>query len=169
MTAQIGLCARVAARDDALFDRMWSTVTTPDGKEVIDRPMRDKGRAICEACPLRTTCLADALVGGWKDRNIIGGLTYPERCRLAGLAATGLGLGDVKRLHDLPSWRVRSWLDSHNKEWKDAGSLEADVREYWRRRRRSARIQRRYPPIPPDFRPMQPMPEGTAFQPLLFN
>ena len=166
MSGQIGPCAKVAAHDAALFDRMWSTVSGPDGKEVIDKPMRDRGRAICCTCPLRTACLADALVGGWKDRNIIGGLTYPERCRLATVSAAGLGLEDARRLHDLPAWRVKSWLDSH-KEWQQVGD---DLKAYWRDRRRSSRRRRKYPAVPPDFRPVRPMPDGTAFQPeLLFN
>lgn len=164
MTARISPCAKVAERDDALFDRMWSTVTMPDGREVIDRPMREQGRAICADCPLRTACLADALVGGWKDHNIIGGLTYSERCLLAGRVACGLGLEDARRLHNVPAARVKTWLD---RQWK-ASDLEADIREYWRRSRRRSRLRRKYTCVPPDFRPIQPMPEGTAVQPTLF-
>lgn len=165
MSARIGLCARVAARDDMLFDRMFSTVSLPDGREVIDRPMREKGRAICADCPLRMACLADALVSGWKDHNIIGGLTYSERCVLAGRVASGLGLEDVRRLHNLPAGRVKTWLDRQF----NVSDLEADIREYWRTSRRSARLKKRYTNNPPEFRPIQPMPEGTAFQPSLFD
>ncbi len=165
MSAQIGLCARVAARDAALFDRMFSTVSLPDGREVIDRQMREQGRAICVDCPLRLSCLADALVSGFKDHNIIGGLTYSERCLLAGRVASGLGLEDVRRLHNLPAGRVKSWLDKQF----NASDLEADIRQYWRSRRRSARLRKKYTTNPPVFRPTIPLPEGTAFQPSLFD
>ena len=55
-------CARVAAVDPDLADRMWNTVTTADGQDLIDERMRGKGRMLCSACPMRLDCISRALV-----------------------------------------------------------------------------------------------------------
>ena len=70
MTAQAP-CAKIARRDPDLADRMWATITV-GGREVVDAEKRALGRRVCETCPLRTTCIADSLVGVWKDRILLG-------------------------------------------------------------------------------------------------
>ena len=66
-------CARIAAVDPDLADRMWNTVTDPDGRDLIDERMRGKGRMLCAACPMRLDCISRALVNGWKDKAVEGG------------------------------------------------------------------------------------------------
>ena len=72
-------CARVAAIDPDLADRMWNSVTGDDGRDLIDERMRGKGRMLCSGAPMRLDCISRALVGGWKDKAVYGGLDYPNR------------------------------------------------------------------------------------------
>lgn len=51
-------CARIAAVDPAMADRMWNTTTDDDGRDLVDERMRDKGRVLCAACPMRLTASA---------------------------------------------------------------------------------------------------------------
>ena len=46
-----------------------------------DRPNVDECRAICDACPVRTLCLAHALVNN--ERGFWGGYTYRQRQRMS--------------------------------------------------------------------------------------
>lgn len=46
-------CARIAAADPAMADRMWNTTTDDDGRDLVDERMRGKGRVLCAACPSR--------------------------------------------------------------------------------------------------------------------
>lgn len=46
-------CARIAAADPAMADRMWNTTTDDDGRDLVDERMRGKGRMLCAACPMR--------------------------------------------------------------------------------------------------------------------
>ena len=67
-------CARIAAADPAMADRMWNTTTDDDGRDLVDERMRGKGRVLCAACPMRLDCISRALVNGWKDKAVYGGL-----------------------------------------------------------------------------------------------
>ena len=66
-------CARIAEVSPDLADRMWNTVTDPDGRDLIDERMRAKGCVLCAACPMRLDCISRALVNGWKDKAVYGG------------------------------------------------------------------------------------------------
>ena len=92
-------CARIAAVDPAMADRMWNTTTDDDGRDLVDERMRGKGRMLCAACPMRLDCISRALVGGWKDKAVYGGLDYASRWILATsptAACTGShGVGSV--------------------------------------------------------------------------
>lgn len=134
MTAQAP-CAKIARRDPDLADRMWATITV-GGREVVDAEKRALGRRVCATCPLRTTCIADSLVGGWKDRNLIGGLDYRRRTVLSKLVCRDLGI-TARQLHDVPAQRVSDWLERHP-DWADRIRL-ADSSD-WRQRKR---LQRR--------------------------
>ena len=63
-------CARIAAVDPAMADRMWNTTTDDDGRDLVDERMRGKGRVLCAACPMRLDCISRALVNGWKDKAV---------------------------------------------------------------------------------------------------
>lgn len=162
MAAIEGACVKIARRSAQLADRMWSTVTVGD-REVVDGRMREMGRRLCAECPLRSVCLADALVGGWKDHNIIGGLDYRGRTVLARLIADDLGVTSVD-LHGLASRRVCDWLNAHP-QWP--ALVDEQGRSYWRERKKMHRCRR--PDMPPDPRPFIPLPAGPAVQPTLFD
>lgn len=164
MAVTEGTCVAIARRSTELADRMWSTVTVGD-QEVTDDKMREVGRRLCAECPVRSVCLGDALAGGWKDRNIIGGLDYRGRTVLAQVIAEDMSFRNAGvDLHELSSIRVRDWLDAHP-QWP---SMVSDRdRSYWRERKKMER--RRRPDMPPDPRPFIPMPAGTAVQPTLFD
>ena len=58
----------------------------------IDPSAENQAKLICEGCPVRTECLADAL-DGEVDFGVWGGMTGPERRLL------------LRRLPGVPSWR----------------------------------------------------------------
>lgn len=99
-------CARIAAVDPAMADRMWNTTTDDDGRDLVDERMRGKGRVLCAACPMRLDCISRALVNGWKDKAVYGGLDYASRWTLARLIARDLHIADGG-LHRIPRSRVR--------------------------------------------------------------
>ena len=105
-------CARIAAVDPAMADRMWNTTTDDDGRDLVDERMRGKGRVLCAACPMRLDCISRALVNGWKDKAVYGGLEYASRWTLARLIARDLHIADGG-LHRIPRSRVRDWLAEH--------------------------------------------------------
>lgn len=86
------LCAKVAAQDPKRADRMWNTVTDAQGHETIDPQARAKACEICSRCPVRLDCISRALVGGWKDDSIIGGIDYQRRKALSRVIAMDRGL-----------------------------------------------------------------------------
>ena len=160
MTAQAP-CAKIARRDPDLADRMWATITV-GGREVVDSEKRALGRRVCETCPLRTTCIADSLVGGWKDRNLIGGLDYRRRTVLSKLVCRDLGI-TARQLHDMPAQRVSDWLERHP-DWADRTRL-ADSSD-WRQRKRLQRRKRERLSVAPSFTDATPVP--PAIQGVLF-
>lgn len=116
-------CARIAAADPAMADRMWNTTTDDDGRDLVDERMRGKGRVLCAACPMRLDCISRALVNGWKDKAVYGGLDYASRWTLARLIARDLHIADGG-LHRIPRSRVRDWLAEHP-DWPNACAVMA--------------------------------------------
>ena len=124
-------------------------------------PLRAR-RQVLKTCPLRTTCIADSLVGGWKDRNLIGGLDYRRRTVLSKLVCRDLGI-TARQLHDMPAQRVSDWLERHP-DWADRTRL-ADSSD-WRQRKRLQRRKRERLSVAPSFTDATPVP--PAIQGVLF-
>ena len=155
-------CARIAEVSPDLADRMWNTVTDPDGRDLIDERMRAKGCVLCAACPMRLDCISRALVNGWKDKAVYGGLDYASRWILARLIARDLHIADGG-LHRIPRSRVRDWLADHP-DW--AERMRRDGRDYWRQRKRLQRRKRERLSVAPSFTDATPVP--PAIQGVLF-
>ena len=151
-------CARIAAVDPDLADRMWNTVTDPDGRDLIDERMRCKGRMLCSACPMRLDCISYALSNGWKDKAVYGGLDYPSRWTLARLIARDLHI-DMSGLHRITPHRIREWLAA-NPDWGER--MRRDGRDYWRSVKRRQRSRREYTHDDPLFLPTEPVPDGLV-------
>ena len=146
------------AADPAMADRMWNTTTDDDGRDLVDERMRGKGRMLCAACPMRLDCISRALVNGWKDKAVYGGLDYASRWTLARLIARDLHIADGG-LHRIPRSRVRDWLAEHP-DW--AERMRRDGRDYWRRAKRRQRSRREYATDDPLFLPTEPVPKGLV-------
>ena len=151
-------CARIAAVDPDLADRMWNTVTDPDGRDLIDERMRGKGRMLCYACPMRLDCISHALSNGWKDKAVYGGLDYPRRWILARLIARDLHI-DMSGLHRITPHRIREWLAA-NPDWGER--MRRAGRDYWRSVKRRQRSRREYTHDDPLFLPTEPVPDGLV-------
>lgn len=151
-------CARIAAVDPDLADRMWNTVTDPDGRDLIDERMRGKGRMMYAACPMRLDCISRALVNGWKDKAVYGGLDYASRWILARLIARDLHI-DMSGLHRITPHRIREWLAA-NPDWGER--MRRDGRDYWRSVKRRQRSRREYTHDDPLFLPTEPVPDGLV-------
>lgn len=151
-------CARIAAVDPGLADRMWNTVTDPDGRDLIDERMRGKGRMLCSACPMRLDCISHALSNGWKDKAVYGGLDYPSRWTLARLIARDLHI-DMSGLHRITPHRIREWLAA-NPDWGER--MRRAGRDYWRSVKRRQRSRREYTHDDPLFLPTEPVPDGLV-------
>ena len=151
-------CARIAAVDPDLADRMWNTVTDPDGRDLIDERMRGKGRMLCSACPMRLACISHALSNGWKDKAVYGGLDYPSRWTLARLIARDLHI-DMSGLHRITPHRIREWLAA-NPDWGER--MRRAGRDYWRSVKRRQRSRREYTHDDPLFLPTEPVPDGLV-------
>lgn len=151
-------CARIAAVDPDLADRMWNTVTDPDGRDLIDERMRCKGRMLCAACPMRLDCISRALSNGWKDKAVYGGLDYASRWILARLIARDLHI-DMSGLHRITSHRIREWLAA-NPDWGER--MRRAGRDYWRSVKRRRRSRREYTHDDPLFLPTEPVPDGLV-------
>ena len=151
-------CARIAAVDPDLADRMWNTVTDPDGRDLIDERMRGKGRMLCSACPMRLDCISHALSTGWKDKAVYGGLDYPSRWTLARLIARDLHI-DMSGLHRITPHRIREWLAA-NPDWGER--MRRAGRDYWRSVKRRQRSRREYTHDDPLFLPTEPVPDGLV-------
>ena len=151
-------CARIAAVDPDLADRMWNTVTDPDGRDLIDERMRGKGRMLCSACPMRLDCISHALSNGWKDKAVYGGLDYPSRWTLARLIARDLHI-DMSGLHRITPHRIREWLAA-NPDWGER--MRRAGRDYWRSVKRRQRSRREYTHDAPLFLPTEPVPDGLV-------
>ena len=154
----VDLIEELAAADPAMADRMWNTTTDDDGRDLVDERMRGKGRVLCAACPMRLDCISRALVNGWKDKAVYGGLDYASRWTLARLIARDLHIADGG-LHRIPRSRVRDWLAEHP-DW--AERMRRDGRDYWRRAKRRQRSRREYATDDPLFLPTEPVPKGLV-------
>ena len=151
-------CARIAEVSPDLADRMWNTVTGDDGRDLVDERMRAKGRVLCSACPMRLDCISRAIVGGWKDKAVYGGLEYPSRWTLARLIARDLHV-DMCGLHRIPQRRIREWLDAHP-DWDDR--MRRNGRDYWRSVKRRQRSRREYTHDEPLFLKTVAVPKGLV-------
>ena len=165
-------CARIAAVDPAMADRMWNTTTDDDGRDLVDERMRGKGRVLCAACPMRLDCISRALVNGSKDKAVYGGLDYASRWTLARLIARDLHIAASDRRttagvfhiaeggrRRIPRRRGRDWLAEHP-DW--AERMRRDGRDYWRRAKRRQRSRREYTHADPLFLPTEPVPKGLV-------
>ena len=152
-------CARIAAADPDLADRMWNTVTDSEGRDLIDERMRGKGRRLCSACPMRLDCISRAIVNGWKDKAVYGGLDYQSRWTLARRIGRDLRI-EAGGLHRIPQSRVRDWLADHP-DW--AERMRRDGRDYWRRTKRRQRSRREYTQDEPLLiSTTEPVPDGLV-------
>lgn len=151
-------CARIAAVDPAMADRMWNTTTDDDGRDLVDERMRGKGRMLCAACPMRLDCISHALSNGWKDKAVYGGLDYPSRWTLARLIARDLHI-DMSGLHRITPHRIREWLAA-NPDWGER--MRRASRDYWRSVKRRQRSRREYTHDDPLFLPTEPVPDGLV-------
>ena len=156
-------CARIAAVDPAMADRMWNTTTDDDGRDLVDERMRARGRMLCSACPMRLDCISRAIANGWKDKAVYGGLDYPSRWTLARLIARDLHV-DVPGLHRIPQNRLRDWLAAHP-DWDE--HMRRGGRDYWRLVKRRQRSRREYTRDEPLFLKTEPVP-GNLVQGSLF-
>ncbi len=156
-------CARIAAVDPAMADRMWNTTTDDDGRDLVDERMRARGRMLCSACPMRLDCISRAIANGWKDKAVYGGLDYPSRWTLARLIARDLHV-DVPGLHRIPQNRLRDWLAAHP-DWDER--MRRGGRDYWRLVKRRQRSRREYTRDEPLFLKTEPVP-GNLVQGSLF-
>ncbi len=129
-------CARIAAVDPAMADRMWNTYDDDDGRDLATNGCAARACVLCAACPMRLDCISRALVNGWKDKAVYGGLEYASRWTLARLIARDLHIADGCGLHRIPRSRVRDWLAEHP-DW--AERMRRDGRDYWRRAKRRQR------------------------------
>ena len=66
-------CARIAAADPAMADRMWNTTTDDDGRDLVDERMRGKGRVLCAACPMRLDWTGNGVLDRFlEDESLFG-------------------------------------------------------------------------------------------------
>lgn len=151
-------CARIAAIDPAMADRMWNTTTDDDGRDLVDERMRAKGRMLCSACPMRLGCISRAIANGWKDKALYGGLDYQDRWILARLIARDLHV-DADGPRRIPQRRIHEWLDAHP-DWD--GLMRHAGRDYWRRTKRRQRSRREYTHDEPLFLKPEPVPDGMV-------
>lgn len=131
---------------DHLVDRMWG-LCDEDGHDRGDLDLRAAARRVCEVCPVRTQCLAEALVNQ-EQIGLYGGLDYAQRKRLSRLAESeGLTVRD-QRLKGYRSYYpgmiltgprieerkrlLADWIDAH-----------PDVLDTVRRQETEARRERR--------------------------
>lgn len=148
MSARIDpVCARLMRRDPDLADRMWAGGRGADGAPV-DRVARREAVRLCEACPVRLSCLASGLpvIGRRGNTAIVAGLTTPARACLQQLVADGLH-ADAD-LCGVDSGRVEGWLRAHP-DALDQARMES--RSRWSRMKRRWRSKARvtaHTPIP---------------------
>lgn len=132
-------------RSARLSDRMWGL---DHGDAQADRDLRHAGRRVCELCPVRRQCLADAMVNQLQD-GVYGGLGRTERKTLAriaehqGLPMRGVLVRGMPALSASEALRrrtlVAAWLEDHPE-------MPAVVREHEARTRREHRHRQQAQP-----------------------
>ena len=116
-------CARIAAVDPTMADRMWNTTTDDDGQDLIDERMRGKGRLLCAACPMRLDCISRALVNGWKDKAVYGGLDYASRW-MAATTGDGPNAANARAANTHTTIRCSSRPNPYRRAWSRAASSD---------------------------------------------
>lgn len=127
-------CAVIERQDPNMADRLWHPAE--DGARRGGRTTR-LAISICQRCPLRLPCLADALVGMWDDDSIYGGMLRRNRQRLACMAeADGVKVRQ-RDYGDLAKRRRETlrWLREHPAQVSQAGDSRSQWAEDWRRRK----------------------------------
>lgn len=101
------------------------------------RSRTDMRRAmkLCDACPVRKSCLADALAfGNTTDQSIYGGLTRLQRILLLRMMratkAPGIPAARVKRHNASQCMAYRNWLENHGDAIEQ---VRAESKRYWSR------------------------------------
>ncbi|KFJ05100.1 WhiB family transcriptional regulator [Bifidobacterium tsurumiense] len=134
-------------------DLMWgldngSSASAGDRKVLVSAGIR-----ICEKCPVRAECLADAIVRR-EQVGIRGGLPLRARRRLRCMASDGgvdMSDGGTKALHGLTRW-----LKSHQELIEAARDAETADRQAKRRRQRRKERAGMERCVREGFRPTKP-------------
>ncbi|WP_291531220.1 WhiB family transcriptional regulator [Bifidobacterium sp. UBA4282] len=101
MSEPRGWCAQFPS---VWADQMWGLDDVDDENPSGRRALVAAGIRICDSCPLRFRCLADAIVTH-ERYGIRGGLRRMPRVRLASAArAAGVDLSGVRASQNLESW-----------------------------------------------------------------
>ncbi len=129
-------CARFYAASPLWADRMW-TFEDSAGEDPVDPVYRTMARRICESCPVRLECLADATAGGIQY-GLFGGFRRNQRRALGNMAESdGVTVysrsgGDLDaRIHEF-----RDWLRAHPEALKRVESEERRLKQARRRAQR---------------------------------
>lgn len=114
-----GLCAGLPY---GVQDIMWGPETINDAGR--QRTLTGAAQVICEMCPLRSSCLADA-IGNDDQHGVFGGLRVKARRQLARLAeAAGIRLDGSERARSM----FVAWLDAHPEAIEQARRMHAQAR-----------------------------------------
>lgn len=139
------LCHRV---EQGLADVMWgfadNDFSARPSKEELE--LRKAARILCEQCPVRAECLADALVSGVRV-GIYGGLGVAYRWRVAAfLEKAGVHVSDKSVSPQIRYARAARVIKTHPEIFDLVKKAEADAR----RARRAARKQQTEETVQPE-------------------
>lgn len=137
-------CARFYAASPVWADRMW-TFEDAAGDDPVDPVPRTMARRICELCPVRLECLADATAGGIQY-GLFGGFRRNQRRALGNMAESD-GVTVYSRSGEDLDARIqafRDWLRKHPEALKRVESEDHRLKQARRRaqRRRSVPANR---------------------------
>lgn len=127
-----GVCAGLHPR---IQDYMW-------GPDRLNDPARQRAltaaaQVLCDMCPIRSACLADA-IGADDQYGVFGGLTVKGRRTLARFAQTE---GVVSDGGELSRSRFVTWLDMHPEAIDQARIVQTERRRGERGDRRSRAVE----------------------------
>lgn len=134
MTRREAYCAVLERQNPNLADHLWHPAE--DGERRGGRTTR-LAIAICQKCPLRLSCLTEALVNMYDDDSIYGGMLRRERQTLArmieadGVKVRQRDYGEqVKRRRE-----TLQWLRDHPAQVRKAGDSRSQWAKDWQRRK----------------------------------